>query len=129
LAERREIPRVITLAKKCDVPKDYRMGSGHVMFFYDKLGYILGRIIELNKECIARGFKPLESDYIWFMESQVKAKSKLNNEWKPSEKDIEINLGRLKERYSEKPHFYRMLGKNIDYLKFIENEKDNLSCL
>jgi hypothetical protein len=48
MAEYREIPRLFKLARPCDdAPTEYKMGAGHVKFFYDKLGYIWSRWCEL----------------------------------------------------------------------------------
>lgn len=66
-AEYRELPRVFGLAHKASQsnkpwtnkqPKAYTLGTGHVLFFYDKLGYLADRHKELVLEMLARGFKP-----------------------------------------------------------------------
>lgn len=57
LAEYRELPRVFKLARPCDdAPKTYTLGSGHVKFFYDKLGYCAERFTALKQEMKKRGF-------------------------------------------------------------------------
>ena len=125
-AELREIPRVVTLARHCaKIPQKYTLGTGHVTFFYDKLWYILKRIIALDIECKQRGFKGLEMAYLAQITESVYS-SGFNKDWEPTEEDVKLNMSRIIERYCEKPSFYLMLGKNIDYLKFIQNEQSNL---
>lgn len=64
LAEYRELPRVFGAAKKWherggiirDIPKSYRLGRGHVLFFYNKLLFCYSRQRQLVDECKRRGF-------------------------------------------------------------------------
>lgn len=67
ISEWRELPRVFALAHKASQsskpwtdrqPKAYTMGTGHVIFFYDKLAYLADRHKALTKEMIDRGYKP-----------------------------------------------------------------------
>lgn len=67
VAEYRELPRVFGLAHKASMsskpwtdkqPKEYCLGTGHVLFFYDKLGFLSDRHQELVREMLHRGFKP-----------------------------------------------------------------------
>ena len=64
VAEYREITRVPTLARnaqrrmhKLSIPKVYVMGAGHVLHFYDKLGFIADRYESLCDEMRRRGYK------------------------------------------------------------------------
>lgn len=71
IAEHREIKRIPNLVKKKykekiekyqsvffeDLPKQFTLGKGHVIFFYNKLAYIITRYRELYQECINRGYK------------------------------------------------------------------------
>jgi len=66
VAEYRELPRVFGLVHKaqakgrtpadCDIPKSYRLGAGHVTFFYDKLSWLLWRQMALIQEMDRRGY-------------------------------------------------------------------------
>jgi hypothetical protein len=61
LAEHREITRIPNavrsgLAKIQNIPPTFRLGTGHVKFFYDKLLYIQNRYHKLYTECKSRGF-------------------------------------------------------------------------
>lgn len=66
IAEHREIKRIpntIARGKAVvkDIPTHFKMGTGHVKFFYDKLGYLANRYALLRSECLRRGFEV--SDY------------------------------------------------------------------
>jgi deoxyribonuclease (pyrimidine dimer) len=61
LAEHREIKRIpnVVASKGYDpstIPSEFRMGKGHVKFFYNKQKYLLNRYVELHRECLCRGF-------------------------------------------------------------------------
>lgn len=53
ISEYRELPRVFSLVRKAQdkglqpsdikAPRRYTLGTGHVKFFYDKLGYLVKR--------------------------------------------------------------------------------------
>lgn len=64
VAEYREIVRVFALARSAQYdmhkrkqPSEYTLGTGHVLFFYDKLKYISDRYDSLCNEMIARGYQ------------------------------------------------------------------------
>ena len=62
IAEHREIKRIPNCIKSgrysmLGQPTQFKLGTGHVKFFYDKLGYLKKRYISLYDECINRGFK------------------------------------------------------------------------
>ena len=65
-AERYELPRVITAVLNAqqadktpqdfDIPPEYRLGTGHVKFFYDKLAWVCDRLRLLHLEAATRGW-------------------------------------------------------------------------
>lgn len=59
--EYHEISRVFELVRKAKppirIPSEYILGTGHVKFFYDKLGYIAERYTRLALEMRYRAFK------------------------------------------------------------------------
>lgn len=66
-AEYRELPRVFALAHKASIspkpwtdkqPSSYCLGTGHVLFWYDKLQWLSDRHKELTQEMLNRGYKP-----------------------------------------------------------------------
>lgn len=81
---------------------EYTLGSGHVIFFYDKGKYLRRRYSELVAELTNRGYN-LDPDRK--MEWEVISKE-LDNDWIPDRKSQEINLERIRQRISLKPHWY-----------------------
>ena len=97
LAEYYELPRVFKLAKVCsDAPKEYTLGKGHLKFFYDKLGYLFWRYIDIRNELLQRKFKINEDKYYSNVEIMGEKYSVCG--YIPNEKALEINRARIKER-------------------------------
>lgn len=103
--EYKEITRVFNLVKKSQskdknkwnikAPKEYTLGTGHVLFFYSRLKYILNRYNELSNEMRIRGYSP----------NQIPDESLIADihpswmgDYTPTPEAIEINLQRIKER-------------------------------
>ena len=103
VAEYRELPRVFGLAMAAEekglapwmigIPQHYVLGTGHVKFFYNKLGWLTTRFHRLVFECQARGFNiqhksiplgPLRDEW-W-------------NDWTPRPEDIALSAARIQER-------------------------------
>lgn len=103
LAEYRELPRVFALSseaqkrglKRSTIPKSYRMGKGHVLFFYDKLGYLVARQETIIRELSNRGFKLSFTNPLLLLTGND---PEWINDWYPTRKDHEVNLARLSER-------------------------------
>lgn len=103
LAEHREltrIPNAIASGRakvNLDaIPKHYTLGKGHVTFFYDKLGWLQTRYIELLKECFLRGFKVTNRwpDDI----PRSMARNGYYKNWQPDAEALRINRERIAER-------------------------------
>ena len=63
LAEHREIKRLPNILGKaiCSgsinrIPKEFVLGTGHVLFFLDKMRFTKNRYMEVYAECLRRGF-------------------------------------------------------------------------
>lgn len=61
IAEHREIIRIPNTiksgrAKLNGIPEKFKLGTGHVKFFYNKLKYLHNRYESLYIECIRRGY-------------------------------------------------------------------------
>ena len=61
IAEHREIKRIPNCIAKGKYnmegqPDRFKLGTGHVKFFYDKLSYLKDRYEMLYTECVRRGF-------------------------------------------------------------------------
>ena len=105
-AEYREITRIY---KKARVLKDYghyKMGKGHVLFFYDKGQYLIKRTEDLYQECIRRGMNVTHKIY-------QPHPTGLNNNWNPTPDDEMVSASRINDKLDEKPDLYRYEGRKI----------------
>lgn len=98
MAEHREIKRIPNLVRQGRVnldaiPPTFRLGKGHVSFFYDKLGYLHERYLRIHNECCLRGYNVQDYSGAW-----NGIDPKLMGYWKPSEQDAEIIRKRINER-------------------------------
>lgn len=95
-AEYRELPRISNAARVCDdAPERYKMGTGHMKFFFDKGEFLRRRFEdEIVPEMQRRGFATNFPKY------RVHP-SGLNNDWQPDADAIAINMARLRERDPE----------------------------
>jgi len=100
LAELHELPRVFKLAAKSSrgvaIPAEYRMGAGHVTFFYNKLAWLERRCKELIAEMQARGYRTQYDGDFSAIRSQTR--SELWGDWTPTAEAVNANVGRLAER-------------------------------
>jgi hypothetical protein len=95
IAEHREIKRIPNCVAKgrCDfknIPENFKLGQGHVKFFYDKLGYLKKRYEELYHECIERKFNVQYYGNSWNSVPEY-----LMNDYIPTEKDKNIIRERI----------------------------------
>lgn len=70
LAEHREmkrIPNVVKSGRACltSLPQEFCMGKGHVRFFYNKLGWLLGRYRLVRDEAWSRGYQVQDFEGAW----------------------------------------------------------------
>ena len=101
MAEHREIKRIPNcVAKgKFDMkgqPKVFTLGTGHVKFSYDKLGYLKRRYEELYAECITRGF-----NVQYYGDAWNGVPIELMGDYTPTNTDREIIRERISERLSK----------------------------
>lgn len=121
IAEYNEILMLLGYVRKYPepkgIPENYKLGSGHIKFFKDKLKYIKKRHDLLKKEMKRRGFKTEKTiDLSEFPEV-------LCNDWTPRPEDYQIIKKRLREKIELKPEYYRYERKNNSkefFLKLIE---------
>ena len=103
VAEYRELPRTFKLAvawhdrdgRLDTIPPTYRLGTGHVKFFYDKLGYLLDRQLSLIAEMLRRGYTPQHTDPYPMV---ADAPSCLLNDWTPTDEAMASNRERIAAR-------------------------------
>lgn len=101
IAEHREIKRIPNVVKTGRFtlngqPKEFKLGAGHVKFFYDKLGYLLKRYKEIHAECINRGYNVQDYSDAWNGVPQS-----LMGDYTPTKHDREILLQRIEERLNK----------------------------
>ena len=102
LAEYRELPRIFNLVQLAHVnhgglprnrPTEYTLGTGHVVFFYDKLEWLDERFDKLVRECIKRGFKIQH-----FRTPKICVPQAYWNYWHPRPQDIALSKQRIAEK-------------------------------
>lgn len=122
-AEYREITRIFVLVQNAQdkqsvakilasIPPTYRLGTGHVLFFYDKLDFIERRYFALKAEAIARGFGITPKDSI------VKFRQLIDGcfyqDYTPTQAALALSIQRVIDKIHEKSNWYRYYGKVID---------------
>lgn len=101
-AEYRELPRAFALVRAAAArgerpdkgsPRRFTLGTGHVRFFYPRLGFLVRRYAMLVQECARRGRKvsyptpPLgDIPGEWF------------GDYEPTDADVRLSLKRIEER-------------------------------
>ena len=98
IAEHREIKRIPNCIAKGKynmegIPDKFKLGTGHVKFFYDKLLYLKKRYISLYNECIKRGFNVQNYISAWDNVPQ-----KLMNDYRVKANDCRIIRQRINDR-------------------------------
>ena len=101
LGENHEITMVYNLARKVQhevirgskkLPLHYTLGTGHVLFFYNKLGFISERYAEITEELRRRGYStnpiPLEK-----LEEGID--KRMFFDYTPTQDALEINRQRM----------------------------------
>ena len=102
IAEHREIKRIPNCIAKGKynmegIPDKFKLGTGHVKFFYNKLLYLKNRYISLYNECIKRGFNVQNYISAWDNVPQ-----ELMNDYAVEANDIKIIKQRINERKPKK---------------------------
>jgi deoxyribonuclease (pyrimidine dimer) len=89
------IPNAIKSGKAIvkNIPSSFTLGTGHVKFFYDKLGYLQQRYEELTAECVERDFNITD-----FSDSFRGLPKNLCNTYEETDKDRAVVVDRVNER-------------------------------
>ena len=98
IAEHREIKRIPNCVAKGKysmkgIPDKFKLGTGHVKFFYNKLLYLRNRYIQLHEECIYRRF-----NVQYYIGAWDNVPEELMNDYKPTDDDRKIIKQRIKEK-------------------------------
>lgn len=94
--------------KSPPIPKNLKLGKGHILFWRDKQLYLKRRHEALVKEMRERGFSPNYS--FWDLNGIPKI---YLNDWAPSFEDSLLLRKRIIEKVHMKPSWYRMRGVNL----------------
>ena len=102
IAEHREIVRIPNCVAKGkfnldNQPSEFKLGSGHVKFFYTRLGYLKDRYEQIYQECIKKGYNVTYYGNAW-----NNIPENLMGNYTPTQKDIEIIKQRITERLTPK---------------------------
>lgn len=101
IAEHREIKRIPNMVSNGrailkNIPDEFKLGTGHVKFFYNKLEYLRKRYEELYQECLNRDFKVTYYGGAW-----DDIPNYLMNDYKPTIKDEILIRERISERLNK----------------------------
>ena len=116
LAEHREIKRLphclersLKSRSKRRIPSEFCLGTGHVLFFLDKMKFVSRRYKELYAECCKRGFTV--TDYSSNFEN---ISMDYLNDYIPTNTEKEILIKRISERLNNSPKSsWHYCGKKI----------------
>ena len=98
IAEHREIKRIPNCIRKGKynmegIPDKFKLGSGHVKFFYNKLKYLKSRYIMLYIECLRRGYNVQN-----YIDAWDGIPDELMGDYKPTQEDARIVQQRINEK-------------------------------
>lgn len=118
-AEIRELPRIFSLVLKSkkqsvNIPVSYKLGTGHVKFFYNKLEWLHHRYLALLREAEQRKIqinKELIESYL--NKIQTLATTSFYNDWSFNNLELELSRKRLKEKITMKPLFYKYYKESL----------------
>jgi hypothetical protein len=90
------------------IPENFKLGTGMLNFFKNKLTYLERRLEVVNDEMRIRGFKPGTSK-----ENLQGFPTELYNDWTPNQTDTGILRERLIWKLDNKPEIWRHYGKSV----------------
>ena len=98
IAEHREIKRIPNQISKGrydmkNQPDKFKLGDGHVKFFYDKCGYLLNRYRALYAECVERGYNVTN-----YIDAWDGVPEEMMGDYEVQSEDIIIIEERIRER-------------------------------
>ncbi len=76
-----------------NIPSEFKLGKGHVKFFYNKLDYLRKRYEQIYNECIERGY-----EVTYFGASFDNLPKELMNDYMPTNEAIQEIKSRINER-------------------------------
>ena len=123
LAEHREIKRLpyclersLKSRSKRRMPSEFCLGTGHVLFFLDKMKFVSRRYKELFIECCKRGFTVTD-----YSSNFRDIDSEYFNDYIPTSNERELLIKRITERLKNSPKSsWHYCGKKISKEEAIE---------
>ncbi len=85
------------------IPKKLTLGTGHVMFFYDKGQYLYKRYQQIQTQLNKRNYN-LDASRLFKV---TQFPTDYYNDWTPTDRDRAVIRERIEERIKQKPHWYR----------------------
>ena len=106
MAEYRELPRIFTAIARDthgsvtrQKPQAYTLGKGHVIFFYDKVHWLLVRYLNLRHELLQRSYNLDEHMFNSIYDRALALSEKLPHKvYEPSSEEVYLNMARLAKR-------------------------------
>jgi len=124
MAEYREIVRIPNAVRsnpdrvrKVDQPIQFRLGTGHVVFFYDKLKFLHDRFNELRNELITRNVAVTMTDDMFH-----NLPDDLYNDWNPTDFDYKFSNRIVCDRICDRVDDMKVIKMNgavMDKNKYI----------
>jgi deoxyribonuclease (pyrimidine dimer) len=104
---RKNLAKAVSMA---DIPAKYTLSTGHVKFFYNKMGWLYIRHQNLTRELKKRNFNI--SDFNAFEAFLHEMPDEhIGNDWFPTPDEIKVNVNRIIERLNQRPDWYRHYGE------------------
>lgn len=100
------------------IPDSYRLSTGHVLFFYDKLEFIEQRYFSLRDEALKRQFNITLKDSI--VDYRQHIPHQFYQTYQPNQQALAISIQRIIEKINDKPDFYRLYSEKIDAQHYIQ---------
>ena len=128
LAEHREIKRLPYCLSKAiakgsvkHIPEKFTLGTGHVLFFLDKMFFVLRRYLEVYLECCIRGFVVQRYSYLWDY-----VPSEYLGYYIPTDEERQLLIERITDRIMQsKKKTWHYFGKEITKEQAVELLTDN----
>lgn len=122
ISEWRELPRIVNELEKHpqrfnikQIPSDYTLNKGHVLFFRNKLLFLAKRHRELKRELRKRGIKHDKRVKVELYYLAPYIKMYACNDWTPNSDDHSILIERLQERFDLRKRAYHMTSNGVKH--------------
>ncbi len=125
IAEKKEINQLAGQLRKSmlsknykynDIPSTYRLGTGHVKFWYTRGKFIRERYRIIYEECIRRGFSVVDDFHDYWLDLGPK----YNIPFTPTDIEFRTSYERIRSKILNKPSFYRYYSEYIDINEYFK---------